>query len=172
MINDVARNIIRFILLIGVQVLILKNVEPGPFINPFLYVLFLIQLPFETPPWVVLGVSFVLGFFVDIFYGTIGMHMATCTFIGFIRPRILRFMAPRDGYEFGTQPIIQDMGRAWFLTFASIIIFIHHFILFNLEMFSFHSFSTTFLRIIISSVATLLLVVVTQFLFYRTRETT
>ena len=172
MINDVARHFIRFILLVGVQGLILKNVEPGPFINPFLYILFLIQLPFETPPWAVLGLSFVLGFFVDIFYGTMGMHMATCTFVGFMRPKILKFMAPRDGYEFGTQPTMQDMGRAWFLTFATIIIVLHHFILFYLEMFSFHQFFTTLFRIIVSSISTILLVVVTQFLFYRTRETT
>jgi rod shape-determining protein MreD len=172
MVNDVIRYVMRFILLVGVQGLILKNVEPGPLINPFLYVLFLIQLPFETPPWLGLGVAFLLGFFIDIFYGTIGVHMATCTFIGFIRPKILGFMAPRDGYEFGTQPIIQDMGRAWFLTFATIIIVIHHFVLFNLEMFSFHSYSLTLLRIIVSSIATLLLVIVTQFLFYRTKETT
>jgi rod shape-determining protein MreD len=172
MINDVARHFIRFILLVGVQGLILKNVEPGPFINPFLYILFLIQLPFETPPWAVLGLSFVLGFFVDIFYGTMGMHMATCTFVGFMRPKILKFMVPRDGYEFGTQPTMQDMGRAWFLTFATIIIVLHHFILFYLEMFSFHQFFTTLFRIIVSSISTILLVVVTQFLFYRTRETT
>ena len=170
MISEIIRHIMRFILLVGVQGLILKNVEPGPFINPFLYILFLLQLPFETPPWLVLIISFVLGFFVDIFYGTIGMHMAACTFIGFIRPRVLKFMSPRDGYEFGAQPTIQDMGRAWFLTYALIIILIHHFLLFYLEMFSFRDFFSTFFRVIVSSAATLLLVIVTQFLFYRTKQ--
>lgn len=172
MVNEIVRHIIRFLLLVGVQGLILKNVEPGPFVNPFLYILFLMQLPFETPPWLVLGLAFVLGFFVDMFYGTIGMHMAACTFIGFLRPRILRFMSPRDGYEFGSQPTMQDMGRAWFLTYAIIIIVVHHFLLFYLEMFSFTDFFSTFLRVLGSSAATLLLVVVTQFLFYRTKETT
>ena len=170
MINEIIRHIMRFILLVGVQGLILKNVEPGPFINPFLYILFLIQLPFETPPWLVLIISFLLGFFVDIFYGTIGMHMAACTFIGFARPRILKFMSPRDGYEFGAQPTIQDMGRAWFLSYALIIILIHHFLLFYLEIFSFRHFFSTFFRVIVSSTATLLLVIVTQFLFYRTKQ--
>lgn len=171
MVNEIVRHIIRFLLLVFAQGLILKNVEPGFYINPFLYVLFIIQLPFETPNWLVMIVSFFLGFCVDVFYGTIGMHMATCTFIGWMRPRLLRFMAPRDGYEFGTQPTMQDMGRAWFLTYATIIIVVHHFLLFTLEVFSFHGFFTTLLRIVFSSLATLLLVVVTQFLFYRTKET-
>lgn len=170
MVNDIVRHIIRFLLLVFAQGLILKNVEPGYFINPFLYVLFIIQLPFETPNWLVLTISFFLGFCIDVFYGTIGMHMATCTVIGWMRPRLLRMMSPRDGYEFGSQPTMQDMGRAWFLTYAGIIIVIHHFLLFNLEMFSFHGFFTTLLRVLVSSSATLLLVVVTQFLFYRTRE--
>ncbi|MDQ3111348.1 MAG: rod shape-determining protein MreD [Bacteroidota bacterium] len=162
----------RFILLVAAQGLILKNVELGTYINPFLYLLFLLQLPFETPPWLVLIISFVLGFFIDIFYGTMGMHMAACTFIGFIRPKILGFMAPRDGYEFGSEPTIQDMGRAWFLTYAIIIIIIHHFMLFYLEIFSFRDFFSTLLRVIVSSAATFLLVVVTQFLFYRTKQST
>jgi rod shape-determining protein MreD len=162
----------RFILLVGAQGLILKNVELGMYINPFLYILFLLQLPFETPPWLVLIVSFSLGFFIDIFYNTMGTHMAACTFIGFIRPKVLRFMAPRDGYEFGSQPTIQDMGRAWFLTYAVIIIIIHHFLLFYLEIFTFNGFFSTLLRVLISSAATLLLVIVTQFLFYRTKQST
>ena len=170
MVSEIIRHIIRFLLLVFAQGLILKNVEPGYFINPFLYVLFLIQLPFETPPWLVLIISFVLGLCIDIFYGTFGMHMAACTFTGWLRPRLLRMMAPREGYDFGMRPTMQDMGTTWFLTFAAIVIFIHHFFLFYIEIFSFREFFSTFLRVLISSIATLLLVVVTQFLFYRSKE--
>ncbi|HLG02805.1 MAG TPA: rod shape-determining protein MreD [Bacteroidia bacterium] len=172
MINEVIRHFIRFVLLVLAQGLILKNVEPGNFMNPFLYILFLIQLPFEAPAWLVLLLSFILGYSVDTFYQTVGMHMAACTFIGWVRPRLLRFLAPRDGYEFGSQPTMQDMGRVWFLTYATIIIVLHHLALFYLEMFSFREFFSTFIRVLISSAATLLLVVVTQFLFYRTKEAT
>lgn len=171
MVSEIIRHIIRFLLLVFAQGLILKNVEPGYFINPFLYVLFLIQLPFETPPWLVLIISFFLGLCIDIFYGTFGMHMAACTFVGWLRPRLLRMMAPREGYDFGTQPTMQDMGTTWFLTFAAIVILLHHFVLFYIEIFSFREFFSTFLRVLISSAATLLLVVVTQFLFYRSKET-
>jgi len=141
-------------------------------INPFLYVLFIIQLPFELPAWIGLVLAFVLGFFVDLFYGTMGMHMAACTLLGWARPAILRFMVPRDGYEFGQQPTIQDMGRMWFLSYATILIFIHHFLLFYIEIFSFREVGMTLLRVLISTAATLTLVVVTQFLFYRTPERT
>lgn len=172
MLNELLRHGLRFVGLILVQGLILKNMEIGYMINPFLYVLFIIQLPFELPAWIGLVLAFVLGFFVDLFYGTMGMHMAACTLLGWARPAILRFMVPRDGYEFGQQPTIQDMGRMWFLSYATILIFIHHFLLFYIEIFSFREVGMTLLRVLVSTAATLTLVVVTQFLFYRTPERT
>jgi rod shape-determining protein MreD len=172
MVSEILRHILRFIVLILVQGLILKNVEPLPGLNPFLYVLFILLLPIELPAWIGLLIAFVTGWCVDLFYGTPGMHTATCTFIGFLRPAVLRFMAPRDGYESGNQPTMQDMGRAWFLTYTIILVFSHHFILFFLEMFSFREFFSTLLRIIMSSAATVLLIIVTQFLFYRTKTST
>lgn len=170
MLTEIVRQTFRFIGLVLVQGLILKNMEAGYMINPFLYVLFIIQLPFELPAWIGLMLAFALGFFVDIFYGTMGMHMAACTLMGFARPAILRFMQPRDGYEFSQQPTMQDMGRMWFLSYAAILIVIHHLAVFYLEIFSFREVFMTLLRVLFSSAATLLLVVVTQFLFYRTRE--
>jgi rod shape-determining protein MreD len=172
MLTELVRHGLRFIGLILVQGLILKNMEAGYMINPFLYVLFILQLPFELPAWIGLMLSFALGFFIDVFYGTMGMHMAACTLMGWARPAILRIMVPRDGYEFGQQPTMQDMGKMWFLSYAGILIVIHHSLLFFLEIFSFRDVPLTLLRIILSTAATLLLVVVTQFLFYRTREST
>ena len=172
MLTELVRHGLRFIGLILVQGLILKNMEAGYMINPFLYVLFILQLPFELPAWIGLMLSFALGFFIDVFYGTMGMHMAACTLMGWARPAILRVMVPRDGYEFGQQPTMQDMGKMWFLSYAGILIVIHHSLLFFLEIFSFRDVPLTLLRIILSTAATLLLVVVTQFLFYRTREST
>lgn len=172
MLTELVRHGLRFIGLILVQGLILKNMEAGYMINPFLYVLFIIQLPFELPAWIGLLLAFALGFFIDVFYGTMGMHMAACTLMGWARPAVLRFMVPRDGYEFGQQPTMQDMGKMWFLSYAGILIVLHHSFLFFIEIFSFRDVPMTIVRVILSAAATLVLVVVTQFLFYRTREST
>lgn len=170
MTNTIIRNILRFFVLVLVQVLIIKNIELGRFINPFLYVLFIITLPFETPKWLLLVVSFVLGITIDMFYNTPGMHSAACVLMAYVRPGILKLFSPRDGYEFGTQPTIQYLGIPWFLSYAGILIVIHHLILFYIEIFRLHEFFSTFFRVIISSVFTLLLVVITQYLFHRKKE--
>jgi cell shape-determining protein MreD len=168
--NEIIRNIIRFILLVGVQVLIINNIELGRFINPFLYVLFIIILPFETPKWLVLISAFLIGITIDMFTDTGGMHAAACVFMGYIRPGILKLFSPRDGYEFGTQPTVQYLGIPWFLSYAGILIFAHHLILFFVEIFRFSEFFSTFFRVIISSFFTLILVIVTQYLFYRKKN--
>lgn len=170
MITEIFRNIFRFIVLVLVQVLIIKNIELGRFINPFIYVLFLIILPFETPKWAILFISFILGITIDMFYDTAGMHAAACVVLGYIRPGILKLFSPRDGYESGTQPTIQYLGVPWFLSYSAILIVSHHLVLFFLEIFRFSEFFSTFFRAIFSSLATLILIVVIQYLFNRKKE--
>lgn len=170
MTNTILRNIVRFFVLVLVQVLIIKNIELGRFINPFLYVLFIIIMPFETPKWLLLVVAFVLGITIDMFYDTPGMHSAACVLMAYIRPGVLKLFSPRDGYEFGTQPTIQYLGIPWFLSYAGILIVAHHLILFYIEIFRMHEFFSTFFRVIVSSIFTLLLVVITQYLFHRKKE--
>jgi rod shape-determining protein MreD len=170
MINSVAENAIRFIALLFFQVLILDHIELGGYLNPFLYILFIIMLPFETPEWLVLLLGFFLGLVIDMFTDTLGMHTTATVFIAFLRKYILRVLAPRDGYENTFKPTFRQMGLSWFLIYSSLMIVIHHFILFYLEIFRFSDFFTTFIKVIFSSVFTLLLVLITQFIFNTPRQ--
>ena len=170
MLNEIIRNIIRFIVLVAVQILIIKNIELGRFINPFLYVLFIIVLPFETPKWLLLLSGFLIGITIDMFYDTAGMHAAACVFMAYIRPSVLKLFSPRDGYEFGTQPTIQYLGVPWFLSYSAILIVAHHLVLFYVEIFRLSEFFSTLFRVIMSSIFTLLLVVISQYLFYSKKE--
>jgi hypothetical protein len=151
-------------------VLVIKDIDLGRFINPFIYILFLVILPFETPKWAILFIAFILGISVDMFYDTAGFHAAACVAVGYIRPGILKLFSPRDGYESGTQPTIQYLGVPWFLSYAGILIVVHHLVLFYLEMFRFSEFFSTFFRVIISSISTLILIVAIQYLFNRKKE--
>lgn len=170
MLNAIIRNIIRFAILILVQVLIIDNMELGRFINPFIYVLFIILLPFETPDWLLLLLGFVLGITIDMFSDTAGMHAAACVFMAYVRPGILKLFSPREGYEIGIQPTIQYLGVPWFVSYSGILILLHHLVLFYIEIFRFSEFFSTFFRVIVSALFTLLLVVLSQYLFYRKRD--
>jgi rod shape-determining protein MreD len=165
----IIKNIIRFIILVLVQVLIVKNIELGRFINPFIYVMFILMAPFETPKIALLFASLILGITVDMFYDTVGMHAAACVFMAFARPAVLKLFSPRDGYEPEAQPTMAYLGISWFISYSSILILAHHIILFYTEVFNFSEFFSTLFRIVISTAFTILLVVISQYFFYRKR---
>lgn len=168
MINNIIKISIHFILLVLLQVLIVQNIRLGSYIILFPYVLFILLLPFETPKFAVLALSFFIGLVIDIFYDTAGMHAAACTLIGFVRYYILKLLSPREGYDTGLIPNIDSMGSLWFITYSAIIIFIHHLFLFYLEIFRFSEFFTTLLRVLLSTIGTFCFVYIVHFLFYKT----
>ena len=114
--------------------------------------------------------GFAVGITIDMFYDTVGMHAAACVFMAYVRPGVLKLFSPRDGYEFGTQPTVQYLGVPWFLSYSGILVFLHHVVLFYLEIFRFSEFFSTFFRVIISAIFTVLLIVITQYLFNRKKE--
>ena len=48
MLQTVIQNIIRFVVLVLVQVLVLNHVQFLGFVNPYVYVLFILSLPVRT----------------------------------------------------------------------------------------------------------------------------
>ncbi len=165
--NIFIKNIIRFFILILLQVLILNKINLSGYINPYLYIYFILLLPFEISGWLLLISSFLLGFGVDVLSGTLGMHAAASVFMAFFRPAIIKSIGSRKEFEAGMQPSIGDLGFRWFFTYALILIFIHHFALFYIEVFRFSDFFSTFQRVLYSTGFTLALVIITQYLFYK-----
>ncbi len=167
MIRLFARNIVRFFVVVLLQVLVLDNINLGGYMNPLFYIIFILLMPFETPKWMILAGGFLLGLSVDLFLNTLGMHTAATVFIAFMRPWVLGIIAPRDGYEADTFPRIYYYGFRWFTIYTLILTFLHHTVLFYLEVFNFHDFLSTFLRIVISTFLTALIIVLSQYFIFR-----
>ena len=165
MLNDIISNTGRFVFLILLQGIILNdlNLFDGMAI-PYLYILFILLLPLETPRWLQLLLGLICGLAIDMFTNTIGIHASACVFLAFIRPIYLDAIAPRDGYEFGQRPCIPDLGFIWFFKYSAVLILLHHTWLFYIEIYSFKGFFTTFLRIFLSTIFTLLLAILSQYL--------
>jgi cell shape-determining protein MreD len=167
MINDILKNLGRFVVLVLLQVLIVKNINMGRYFIFFPYILFILLLPFNTPKPLTLILAFVLGLCVDMFYDTQGMHASACIIMAFVRSFVLELFAPREGYDEQLKPTITYMGTAWFSSYALVLILVHHLVLFYIEAFSFHEFFRTLLRVLGSTVATFSFIYLLQFLFYR-----
>ena len=156
-----------FIVSVILQVLIFNNILIARVIAPFVYILFLVLLPFETPRSLLMVLALILGFSVDLFTNTPGVHASACVFIGFLRPIILNLITSRETLESVSSPRVTTMGFHWFVTYVTFLVVIHHLFLFFIEAFTFDSFLLTLLRIMLSSVLSIILIVLSQFLIFR-----
>ncbi|MFH1120071.1 MAG: rod shape-determining protein MreD [Bacteroidota bacterium] len=168
--NTYGKDIIRFFLLIALQVLILDHVNLGGYINPNLYVFFILLLPFEVPGWLLLLSSFLIGLGVDLFSNSTGLHAAASVFMAYLRPWVIRKAGAPADYEGNLKPGIGDMGFRWFLSYSFILIFAHHLVFALLDAFRFAEIGMIFLRMLVSTLFTLTLVIIAEYLFMRKRK--
>jgi len=157
---------VMFIALVLIQVLVLNQVQVSGYINPFVYILFILLLPQSTPRYLLMIFGFLIGLSVDVFSNSLGIHAAATVFIAFIRPFVIRSISNREE-DRNEYPGLRQNKFLWFLSYTAIMVFAHHFILFYLEYFTFSHFFTTFLRILLSSFFSIFVIVLSQFLIFR-----
>jgi len=167
MVINLIKYSIVFIVSVLLQVLIFNNVLILRMISPFFYILFIILLPFYTPRALLLFLSFALGMTVDIFTNTPGVHASACLLTGFLRPVVLQVISSRETLESVSAPRVDNMGLNWFAGYTTFLVITHHLFLFFIEAFTFESFYITLLRVIFSSVLSIVLIVLSQFIIFR-----
>ncbi len=162
--NVVMTNLLRFIALLFIQVLLLKNIHLGGqsfnYIHIVIYPLFLILLPLRTPHSILVLVGFAMGILVDAFYDTYGVHASACVFTGFIRPYILAMFAPKGGYNLNFSPTKKRFGINWFLGYAATMFFLHLFFYFSVDAFTFYYIAEIFLRTVSTFLVSMLIVLI------------
>lgn len=167
MIREFSKYLFYFIVLILAQLLVFNNIEFSGYINPYVYILFIILLPFTIPKVVLLLSAFLIGLVMDLFMGTPGVHSSATVLMAFSRPFVMSLFSPREGYQTGTYPRLTQFGLEWFVKYTVMLVLIHHFALFYLEIFTFSHFFSTFFRAILSSLLTSLIIIFSQFFIFR-----
>ena len=167
--NLVLNNMVRFIGLILLQVLVINQISLHDTVNPFIYPIFILLLPFNTPKWITILLGFFLGLSLDMFLNSQGIHAAACTFMAYLRPFIINMFTPTGGYEPEDTPSINSLGLAWFLPYAAILILAHHIVLMLIIVASM-SFPLFLLsKIIFSTAISIILILIYEYIFYPRR---
>ncbi|MGQ8338437.1 rod shape-determining protein MreD [Sunxiuqinia sp. A32] len=156
-----------FIILVVIQVILLNNIQFSGYVNPYMYVLFILLLPFETPRYLILILGFLLGLVIDVFSNTPGIHASATTFLAFLRPQVISLISSRDSIEVDSSPRVKSMGMRWFWRYALILVFGHHLFLFFIEVFTFSGFIHTLLRSLLSTGFTFIIILISQFLMFK-----
>lgn len=148
------------------QVVVLNEVELFSFINPYVYPIIVLMLPVETKRAAVLIAAFVLGFSIDLMEQSSGIHAFACSWVGFLRPRLVRLVSTQKGFEFGALSL-RDMGWQKFLFYAFSGLWIHHYFLFVIDEHSLSGWIFHLLDATYTSIFSLLIIFTVQLLASR-----
>jgi len=168
--RSVIINLIRFIVLVFIQVFLLKNITLYNLASPYLYILFILLLPFETPNILLFALAFIMGITIDAFYDTPGLHAASSVFLAFVRILFISITVQKEGFDNEPEPTLSIMGFRWFFTYVVVLTLVHHSFLFILEAFNFSELEYTLSRVLLSSIFTVFLMVLSGLLFFRRKE--
>jgi len=142
---------LAFVILIVLQLLVFSNIQFSGYVNPYVYLMFIIILPLAVPSWVILLLSFLTGFVVDAFTGTFGVHTFATVMAGFARPWLLSLNVTHENTDEASSLSIRNNGLRWFFLFTLMMVLVHHLTLFYVEVFSFSGFFRTLLRAFLST---------------------
>lgn len=167
MILEILSFILRFVFILLMQLLVVNNITLSTYVNPYIYILIILSLPVNMKPWMVVLLSFFTGMVMDTFSSTPGLHMAATGFMGYLRNFYLQFACSKEDFESKISPSISRKGVVWFLVYMIVMTLVHHVFLFYLEIYSFREFFRTLLRILSSTLFSVLIIFLGQLLFYR-----
>lgn len=159
-------NIIRWFVLLFVQIFLLKNLGFYDLSTPFVYILFIMLLPFGIPNLLLYLLAFATGLTLDAFYDTLGVHATACVVLAFVRISFISISVTRDGFD-EPEPSLSQMGFKWFLLYALLCVFSHHLVLFLLETFRLSEIGYTMVRCMLSCIFTLFTIFLVEYLFFK-----
>lgn len=145
------------LLVMALQVLLFNQLQLYGLCRPYVYVLCLLMMPVTLPLTVDMLVGVALGLVMDIFCNSLGIHMAACVLVMFLRHRMLR-NAVADFERLTGEVAIASVGLEVFIRYSAALILIHHAVIFLLSAWGWAHLGWSLLQTLVSSVVTFLLV--------------
>jgi hypothetical protein len=171
-IGTILLQILRFALYAGLYILLISGPDFVLFNLGwcFFYLGFLLFLPIGTPIVVQLLLGFCLGYTMDVFFDSGGVHAAATVLVAYLRPWVLRLLTPRDGYDAQDSVNIHQMGGQWTIVYLLLLVAIHHAAFFLLELGSFRVLGLTLAKILVSTLYTSIVFLIIQLVFFPNRR--
>ena len=159
------RYIFYFILTVAAQILVFNGIHLFGYTNPYIYIIFILTLPLATSRTNLLMIAFLMGFLIDIFENTGGVHAAATVFLAYCRPFILSIAGARIRDE--ERDKLNKLSFPSRLLYFFVGILIHHTVLFFAEAFGFTYLTSTLLRILYSTLFTFAFILFFQIWSYK-----
>ena len=154
---------LRFVLLVAAQILIFNHLNVVGYLNPFVYVIFILLYPLRTNQEQFLLVSFFLGLIIGLFSDSGGIHAAASVTTAFVRPTLLKLIFGLAYDYLAIKFDFRDTRRK--LVYLGTLIFVHHYVVILLERFTFSNFFMSVGYAMMTSIVTLISCIILLILF-------
>ncbi len=152
------KQIVWYIIVMLLQVLLFNQLQLGGVCHPYVYILCLLMLPITLPHSVDMMIGAVAGLVMDVFCNSLGIHMAACVLVMFIRPYLLGAIVS-DKDRLNEQISLHAIGLGAMLKYVSILVVIHHLTVFLIAAWSWSHIGFVLLETLVSSAISILLIV-------------
>ena len=125
--------LISFLSLLFFQIFVFNNMNIFGFVNPMIYIVFLVIYNFDSDQTLFILICFLLGFSIDFFSQSGGAHTITSLTMSFLRPILIR-----NSYGVTSEIPVSfhtDTRRINKYTFLSLLFILHHLIYFSIVFF-------------------------------------
>lgn len=148
----------RYVALMLVQVLILNRLQFLGLCHPYVFILFLLSMPITLPrQWeMILGAA--IGLIMDLFCNSLGVHLAACVLITYLRRPMISNLVMDDSRLKGEISGI-TIGVTNYFKYAAVLILIYHVMVVMLNAWSFAHLGFNILQILVSSLLCGLMIV-------------
>lgn len=163
----ILRNVGRFLILMLLQILVLNNVYLGGYINPFIYVLFILMLPTGMNRLLMLVLAFCSGLLVDVFSNMLGFHAFACTFVAFARITFADRILTRDDPVVIETPSVFTVSPQSYIGFMLLLLFIYNVIYFTMVVFEWQDWWRILVLAVLSTLVSGVMCLLYQLVFIR-----
>ncbi len=160
--NVVYKHTIRFVIFAFLQAMVFNQLNIGFGIHLMIQPLYIMLLPFELTVIPMMGIAFLMGLVIDIISNTYGLNTSSLVLMAYLRPIVFKFYGPREGYDPLKEPNSQDMGASWFTVVYGILLGLHSFWFFLLEIFELGRIGFILQKTIFSGLLSFLLALLIQ----------
>ena len=166
--NNVVANILRFSVLLLVQVAICQHISLFGYMTPALFLLALYLLPLEMPLSLQYVIGFATGFVTDAFAHTLGVSSFACTLLMFLRPYIVRMLNGANNVKFENidRPVPGVKDFRWVFLYTLTLTSIYEVVAVLLETMTFKNFGHTLLVIVGNTLFSVFVILCIEYIFH------
>lgn len=155
---DWSKPIVRYIVVMLLQVLLFNRLQMAGICHPYVYILCLLMMPATIPPIAGMVLGAIAGLIMDIFCNSLGIHMAACVLIMLIKPYLLDLIVS-DKDRLNEEISTHSLGFGAMLRYTTLLVVIYHLTVFLIASWSWAHAGFVLIETVVSSLITIILIV-------------